>query len=467
MEHFSDFFIRYPAFFFGLLITLGTGIALYPPVAILLLLLLFLPKSELYKAAIVVCISFFHTSSQMVPSEDSYTNGVFSLSDIRPLTTPFSQSLIAYGTLYTEKNPPIKCSTALKKGVPNGSTFLYSSALRKGGRLIGTPQEMHSPPFSKVGLLRYSIKQRILSYVKKYYRSHLSQSFLQTIATGFSVSTIIEEHFSRCGLSHILAVSGFHFSLILSTIFFLSKRWFGKKWGALCCMFLGTALTFYYGETASVLRAYEMSLFLFLAFFLDRSPKPINLLGMALICSLTFSPLSLMRLGFQLSFSATMGLLILFPALLAFTERYIPKAPYLIVKNWPPQNKARYLASRLILSLFLLTISAILSTVPILLCSFHYFPIATLIYNLFMPPLIACSMFLFLIGVIIPPIHSLNGLFLSLIFTPIVYQPRWTMGAFFMNLPPIAAIFSLIALFGMAIFYVKNNSTLFPITRAR
>lgn len=119
----------------------------------------------------------------------------------------------------------------------------------------------------------------------------------------------------RAGLSHLLAVSGLHVGLILGGFWWL----FGGNstpltaWGGVSVLVLYGCLV---GPRPSLLRAALMALLVILALVLERPPQALNALCAALIVILSFEPQAAFDLGFQLSFLATAGILLLAPRLL-------------------------------------------------------------------------------------------------------------------------------------------------------
>ncbi len=119
----------------------------------------------------------------------------------------------------------------------------------------------------------------------------------------------------RAGLSHLLAVSGLHVGLILGGFWWL----FGGRSSRLTALGGVSVLLLYgclVGPRPSLLRAALMALLVILALMLERPPQALNSLCAALIVILSFDPQAVFDLGFQLSFLATAGILLLAPRLL-------------------------------------------------------------------------------------------------------------------------------------------------------
>lgn len=124
----------------------------------------------------------------------------------------------------------------------------------------------------------------------------------------------------RAGLSHLLAVSGLHVGLLLGGFWWLS----GALPGRVAAVGAVAVLLFYgclVGPRPSLLRASVMALLVILSLSVERPPQALNSLSAALLVILAFDPLAAFDLGFQLSFLATAGILVLSPRLLRWWRR--------------------------------------------------------------------------------------------------------------------------------------------------
>ncbi|MGF1542436.1 MAG: ComEC/Rec2 family competence protein [Pleurocapsa sp.] len=128
------------------------------------------------------------------------------------------------------------------------------------------------------------------------------------------LSRELGDRFIEAGLAHTLAASGFHVSLLLGIILKLTKNLTGKLQ---LILGLGTLLT-YIGLTGlqpSVFRAGLMGAAVLVAIALETKVKPLGSLLLAATILLLFNPLWIGDLGFQLSFLATLGLIVTLPTL--------------------------------------------------------------------------------------------------------------------------------------------------------
>ncbi|BAU15678.1 ComEC/Rec2-related protein [Leptolyngbya sp. NIES-3755] len=124
----------------------------------------------------------------------------------------------------------------------------------------------------------------------------------------------LKNAFSKIGLSHALAASGFQVSLILSVLLTLTQRLPGAvRFGigaAGLIVFMGLT-----GMQPAVFRAVVMGFAVLFGILFERRVKPLNSLLIAAIILLVINPLWIWNLGFQFSFLATLGLLVTVPAI--------------------------------------------------------------------------------------------------------------------------------------------------------
>ncbi len=125
--------------------------------------------------------------------------------------------------------------------------------------------------------------------------------------------------FKICGLSHIMAVSGLHLSVVTGlAVVLLDKLELERRFRQLLCLglilFVMTAASFSF----SVMRAGIMSALLIFAYSFKRRNDSLNSLGVSVTVICLVNPFAVMDIGFILSVSATFGILIIMPLLYRF-----------------------------------------------------------------------------------------------------------------------------------------------------
>jgi competence protein ComEC len=133
------------------------------------------------------------------------------------------------------------------------------------------------------------------------------------------------EAFRIAGTYHVLAISGAQVALIAGVAAWCLRR---VGLGVVALATIVSALTVFYAELVGgevpVVRAATMASVLLLGRCWDLDSDPANLLGLAAGLLLLCHPSAVMDVGFQLSFSATLGIVMLTPALL----RVLPRLPW-------------------------------------------------------------------------------------------------------------------------------------------
>lgn len=133
-----------------------------------------------------------------------------------------------------------------------------------------------------------------------------------TIGRKADLSSDTRQAYANAGLSHILALSGFHVGIIVLLIqaFFL-KSFLPLRWQWVSHLLIITTLWCYAlltGMSPSLIRANTMFTILLLCQFLNREALSINSCALAFFLMLCFNPFFLHDIGFQLSFLAVSGI---------------------------------------------------------------------------------------------------------------------------------------------------------------
>lgn len=180
--------------------------------------------------------------------------------------------------------------------------------------------------------------------------------------------------FRKAGLSHLIAVSGMHIGFLVSFCLLL----FGRKWGTL---FSVAAVLFFIpmaGMTPSVVRAGIMYLVAAGGFFLKKQADSLNSLFLALAILLLSNPHAIANVGLQLSFAATMGLILFASKMLNKLMRPFRRAPRAVRR-----------LLRVIFSALSCTVCATIFTIPILFSAFGYVSVLSALSNLLMVGVVA------------------------------------------------------------------------------
>ena len=162
-------------------------------------------------------------------------------------------------------------------------------------------------------------------------------SLLSGILLGIDqeIPEYLESAYRTTGTVHIIAISGFNIALITGLVIRLFRRIFKPAWAGILAVSAVLFYTFLVGAEPSVVRAAIMGSLSIPAFYIGRRIIGVNSLTVAAAVMLLLNPLLLWDLGFQLSYLATLGLMVLADPVLTnlqiwmdgrFTERAIQTA---------------------------------------------------------------------------------------------------------------------------------------------
>lgn len=209
-----------------------------------------------------------------------------------------------------------------------------------------------------------------------------------TIGTRSQLDKDIETDFRYAGISHIVSISGLHVGVIYGILqmifFFLGNNSTSKKLRQIIIVMLLWIFAFVTGLSASVNRSAMMFSLISLGICLEKRGTTLNIVVLSAFILLIINPLILYDVGFQLSYAAVIGIVVLYPALR---------------DHFDTRNKVL----KYIRDLVLISIVAQISTSPVAIYYFKQFPNYFLLGNLIAVPVsgvmimlsVACLIFSF------------------------------------------------------------------------
>lgn len=221
----------------------------------------------------------------------------------------------------------------------------------------------------------------LLDNIRNDFQIRLRQIFLEPygglmagliLGSRDDLSLDLMEKFNITGLTHIIAISGYNITLLIvivsSILSFLSRRM-----KVIACIFFIVVFVVFVGASASVVRAGMMGIIGVLAIWFGRNYYAFNALLISGFLMILYNPKVLIYdLGFQLSFLATLGL-ILFAPILEKRLKFLPN--FLQIRET-----------------FLMTISAQVFTLPLILFHFQRFSFISPLANVFVLPFVPFAM---------------------------------------------------------------------------
>lgn len=248
--------------------------------------------------------------------------------------------------------------------------------------------------------------QSVINYSLPEPQASLFSGFL--LGTRSTLPKELTDKFNKTGTSHIIAISGSHIviiALILSNLFLLFN--IKKKYSFYITSIFLSIFIILTGHYSSAIRSGIMGLLVLWAEKEGRLKNSLNALIFSAALMLFINPYLLRYdLGFQLSFLAVLGMIYFYP----FFDKlnFFQKLPdFLKLK-----------------SNFLVTISAQLATLPLIIYQFRYYPFIAPLTNLLILPIFPFIMtlgFLFLFaGLIYLPLAKILFILVYLFLTYII-----------------------------------------------
>lgn len=184
----------------------------------------------------------------------------------------------------------------------------------------------------------------------------------------------VMENFNKTGTSHVIAVSGFHMVVVTAILMFIllgigvnrGKVFYLAALGIFCFVILS-------GSPASAVRSGIMAFVFLLAVKVGRGGNAFNALIFSAALMIFLNPYILSSdVGFQLSFLATFGLIVILPVL----ENKLKRLPELGG----------------IKKIFLTTLAAQIAVFPILIMNFGQFSLLSFVANILILPTVPLLM---------------------------------------------------------------------------
>ncbi len=223
-------------------------------------------------------------------------------------------------------------------------------------------------------------KQRLFgsrAFIVDILRRHISgakeQGLAEALLIGYKddLDKNLVQAYSNTGVVHVIAISGLHLGIIYWILLFFTRPLARKRTAPLRLLLIIAGLwafSFLAGAQPSVLRSAVMFSAIAWSTVINRKSSIYNTLALSAFVLLCFNPFWLWDLGFQLSYTAVLSIVLFYKPI--YNWLYFP-------------NKA----IDFFWSLAAASLAAQLLTLPISIYHFHQFPLLFLVANLFAVPL--------------------------------------------------------------------------------
>jgi ComEC/Rec2-related protein len=210
--------------------------------------------------------------------------------------------------------------------------------------------------------------------------SQREAGFLTAVLLGDKSGIQAEDYVAlqKAGIVHVTAVSGMHVGFLVAFLLLV----FGRRRGSLIALLFVIFFVFMAGATPSVVRAAIMYAMMTAAYWLNREASGLNSMFLALLLLLLWNPYALFGLSLQLSFAATAGILL-------FSEKICKLIPGKSVHK--PVQKLLLYGKQTVAC----TAGSMIFTTPILVLSFDYLSVVSVVTNFLVLPAVSV---LFILG---------------------------------------------------------------------
>jgi competence protein ComEC len=343
---------------------------------------------------------------------DAYTNLRIAVDQLRPVEEA--------------KFTPVR--GLLLARVQLGGDWHYGDRLRLTGQLVTPPENEDFSyrdylaqegvyslmEYAQAGLLQrsqgnlilaviYAIKEHALVTVYRIFpdpEASLMAGILLGVDT--SIPQPVQEAFKATGTAHIIAISGFNISIVAGLFALFFSRLLGPRRGAIATIFGIALYTIMVGAEASVVRAAIMGGLGLFAAQVGRRQNGLNSLALVAAVMALINPQVLWGISFQLSFAATLGLVLYAdPLTQVFTRLASHRLPQPMVKRltgWVGEY-------------ILFTLAAQILTLPVMAYHFRRISVVSLVANPVIlpvqPPVEVLGGLAVLLGMIYPPLGQM------------------------------------------------------------
>ena len=235
--------------------------------------------------------------------------------------------------------------------------------------------------------LRDSVRDNVYSYFSKTNTFFTDVGYAMLFGDTSVMEDSVYEVFKSSGTVHLLAVSGFHISVIVAFLLFVLEKLRANNY--LSFGIIATILVFYAylcDFSVSVIRASIMALITMFASIRNKDSDRLSSMSIAVIFIILLNPIDVFNISFVLSFVSVLSIILLMPVLERFFSKFLSDK----------------LASGISLSLAL--------SFGVTIFQLYYFgtsPVLSFISNIITVPLVSILFIFLIISVIIGPMIGL------------------------------------------------------------
>ena len=233
----------------------------------------------------------------------------------------------------------------------------------------------------------YKFKVAVKNKLRKYLKEEQAELCIGlVIGDRTGLSEEVQEDFKNANLTHMLAVSGSHFTYIILAVTYLNNGIKRKRLGNIITIIVIILFMNLTGNTASVVRSGIMAIITVLSSFVYKKSDIWTSMAIAIIIQLVQNPYIIFDIGLILSYGGVIGIVLFYRDVLNYINKKIEKILKIkeIEKN--EDNKAKLI--KYINEGISVTVSANIIIIPIMVFNFNTLSCTFIISNLLAGPLL-------------------------------------------------------------------------------
>ena len=294
---------------------------------------------------------------------------------------------------------------------PDDGDFSYRAYLARQGIRAWMPEtNIYSLGMGSVNpllKLLHQIRQHALVEIQRLF-PYPEAPLIAGILLGIEsrIPDELNRAYSRTGTTHIIAISGFNITILAGLVIAVFGRLLGRTRGLIAAGVVIILYTILVGADAPVVRAALMGTLALIARYAGRRTHGLTSLTTAAVVMTIISPQSIQDVGFQLSFAATLGLIL-------YADPLGKAAIHILSFAFPTIDNRRW--GNVLAEMLLFTLAAQITTLPVIVWHFRQISLISLLANAVILPLQPLLMILSgiatILGMIWHPLGQLIGWF--------------------------------------------------------
>lgn len=303
------------------------------------------------------------------------------------------------------------------------------------------------PKFDLIHSIKKSIEK---SFARLLPKEHIGILEGMIIGDTSYISEEVKNNFRDSGISHLLAVSGANVAYILILCKFAFEKIFGRNISNGLTIIFIILFAILSGMSASVVRAAIMTIVIVLSEFLIQKPNTYTSISFSALLILLYNPIIIYDIGFLLSFSGTLGIIIFNKRIHAFLESKIKV------------NKEKVFGK--IVAVFIETLSVTFSAqivvTPITLYFFNTFSCISILANLIIVPatgsVTIVGIIMYVVSLVYMPLAKVISYFIYSIISFVIFS-----ASLFAHTPGSSILLPTPSIFVIILYYVIIYNLLF------